>query len=1023
MHKVDSQAYDWLFTDTPFPHWLSPGSTDSVFWILGKPGAGKSTLMKHAIERLQQGEFAANGSYVIVFFFNGRASEEQRLQKTTVGLYRSLLYQLLEKYPRQMSDVVQAHADAEKKFKGIGWATDVEKLHLLLRAGLRKVLQRISIRIFVDALDECEEKETRDRLLSLVEHCCNCEKRLSLCISRQFEPSIIGTSDLCIHVEERNAAEVIQYITQELRDSQNSYKLDAVRQSIMNRARGVFQWLRLVVPGVRSKYEMRDSEDDLLTYISKLPEELEVLYGEILNRCLRDQDHSEKTVQLFNWVYLSLRPLTVTELQHAMGFRPSTMEYDRHRFRTEIDITVQLQVLSGGLIQLWNNRIQLSHQSVYDYLEKKGLAKLQSSDEPYARVVGQVHLQLASYCILYFSQSDVQNAIQELAQWGEFQLDGHRSLEKFPFVQYALTQWPEHARLAEEHKIPSLDLLKYLHSQSSQVQLLKAPVCWAADGNAKQTSLLHLAARFNLLSIVSSLYTIAVNNGSASNSSGANEEPPIFDLRDDSGHTALSIAAGCGNKRVVELILGPVPVIDIDSMDDFDQRTPLAWAAANGHGDIVKLLLKEGADPNSRNSSGWTPLALAVVYVHEAVVKVLIENKKVDLETVDDNGRTPLSLAAMYGNEAMMNLLLPLYGNNTVTVRPPPGNTIDPDSQQSDSPTPLFQLPTDMGGEVVAKRLLAQSDTARVLVHGKLCQSCQKIPAGRLLRSSLGAPVSTSSSGPGPNVRADICEICGPALGARGRQIHLDPPTSIPDQNTTLTVLPRPGSELQFFMIKEWLRSCDRSHNHFTPFSSLPRRVLDVERMRLYVIMGERRPYIAVAHVYGDIREYHNYNIRTTSYNLDKQVQGIDFRRLPKTLQDAITVTHKLGIQYLWTDSLCMIQDDPSDVKSGIANFEQIFASAYCTIAPFSTLGDVLGFLRARGGRPLDATCGRGGPLEVFQIEADYVKDVEQGPLSSRAWVFQELALSRRVIHFTANQTYWECETIVASESIDEIDL
>jgi hypothetical protein len=241
-------------------------------------------------------------------------------------------------------------------------------------------------------------------------------------------------------------------------------------------------------------------------------------------------------------------------------------------------------------------------------------------------------------------------------------------------------------------------------------------------------------------------------------------------------------------------------------------------------------------------------------------------------------------------------------------------------------------------------------------------------------------------------------------------------------------VLPRPGSELQFFMIKEWLRSCDRNHNHFTPFSSLPKRVLDVGnrenpgRLRLYVTMGEKRPYTAVAHVYGDISGYYD-TLTTTKRNLAEKTRGIDFQQLPKTLQDAITVTRELGIQYLWTDSLCMIRDDINDQMSVVASFEQVFASAYCTIAPFSRLGDELGFLRPRGGRPLDSTFGRGRSLEAFRMEADYVKDVEQGPLSSRAWVFQELALSRRVIHFTANQTYWECETIVASESTDEIDL
>jgi len=74
---------------------------------------------------------------------------------------------------------------------------------------------------------------------------------------------------------------------------------------------------------------------------------------------------------------------------------------------------------------------------------------------------------------------------------------------------------------------------------------------------------------------------------------------------------------------------------------------------------VVKLLLKTGkVDVDSKNNNGRTPLSWAAENGHEAVVKLLLETGKVDVDSKNDYyGRTPLSWAAENGHEAMVKLL------------------------------------------------------------------------------------------------------------------------------------------------------------------------------------------------------------------------------------------------------------------------------------------------------------------------------------------------------------------------------
>ncbi|CZR51217.1 uncharacterized protein PAC_01092 [Phialocephala subalpina] len=111
-------------------------------------------------------------------------------------------------------------------------------------------------------------------------------------------------------------------------------------------------------------------------------------------------------------------------------------------------------------------------------------------------------------------------------------------------------------------------------------------------------------------------------------------------------------------ENVSSALLLDTSKVDADWKDGYGGRTPLSWAAENGHEAIVKLLLDTSkVDADSKNVFGQTPLLLAAKNGHEAVVKLLLE-RGAELETRDNNGRTLLLWAVKNGHEAVVKLLL-----------------------------------------------------------------------------------------------------------------------------------------------------------------------------------------------------------------------------------------------------------------------------------------------------------------------------------------------------------------------------
>ncbi|KAL1882795.1 hypothetical protein Daus18300_000433 [Diaporthe australafricana] len=157
--------------------------------------------------------------------------------------------------------------------------------------------------------------------------------------------------------------------------------------------------------------------------------------------------------------------------------------------------------------------------------------------------------------------------------------------------------------------------------------------------------------------------------------------------------------------------------------------------------------------------------------------------------------------------------------------------------------------------------------------------------------------------------------------------------------------------------------------------------------------------------------------------NLESFKVNIEFRDLPATFQNAVTITRELGVQYLWIDSICIIQGPDGDFSRQAHRMEDVFSQAYCVLAASSAKGQEDGFLHARKKRHRIRLQSSNKPAVcVSDFIDNFDEYVLQSPLNQRGWVLQERALARRTIYFTAEQTFWECGNGVQCETMTKMN-
>jgi hypothetical protein len=185
-----------------------------------------------------------------------------------------------------------------------------------------------------------------------------------------------------------------------------------------------------------------------------------------------------------------------------------------------------------------------------------------------------------------------------------------------------------------------------------------------------------------------------------------------------------------------------------------------------------------------------------------------------------------------------------------------------------------------------------------------------------------------------------------------------------------------------------------------------------------------RQEYVALSHCWGKLSDEEKKGFCTTTENFPQRRKGFKISDLPKTFQDAVKVARELGVLYLWIDSLCIIQygDDGEDWKCESSRMESVFSYAYCTIAATAAVDSKSGFLeRDISPEYVYVQDDSGKKFYISTDIDDFDNDVGEAQLNKRAWVLQEGVLARRTIHFSANQTYWECGEGVYCENLTRL--
>lgn len=362
----------WLTKCPIYQKWFnqecSPWNDQSFLWLKGKPGAGKSVLMKEAFRRAKMAG-SKSGVCTAAFFFNAKG---EKLERTPTGMFQSLLYQLLPRYrtylPRFLKIWEQKELISEyhssKKWQ---WKAEELKHHFKDMIMSQPTTRAV---IFIDALDECLPESIRslaDYWQRLTDNAASRDVHLKVCMSSRHFPEVSVRRCPLIKVEERNAMDISTYVDQQLKSTVGASEPEwenTLKQKILDRSAGVFLWVVLVIDAILKAWDEGKGLSWMLLQVDQIPEDLEQLFTQMFRNL--DPDAKRQAMKVFQWALLAVRPLRLHEWHHILGFIESPVPSSLHQWRISENFTSSDEQLEKRIISLTRGLLEVSKKPIVE---------------------------------------------------------------------------------------------------------------------------------------------------------------------------------------------------------------------------------------------------------------------------------------------------------------------------------------------------------------------------------------------------------------------------------------------------------------------------------------------------------------------------------------------------------------------------------------------------------------------------------------------------------------------------------
>ncbi|KAF4213269.1 hypothetical protein CNMCM5878_000164 [Aspergillus fumigatiaffinis] len=640
--RVDNTCL-WFLQHENFQKWLQAESGPLL--VSADPGCGKSVLARYLVD-----SYLPRSATICYFFFKDKVQEKVRQALC------ALLHQLFSLKPHLIK-----HAMPEYSKDGEGLINSTESLWKVLRNATGDPQAGPIIMVF-DALDECSESELPDLTRNVESQFRGGQGKLKYLLTcRPYESVVSRFGSLLptfpnIRIPGEEESETISHevnnvITHRVNQlSQKKNLSPEVREKLDEGLRKTphrtYLWVYLVFNYLEEE-DFKKTAKGAESALKIIPRSVNAAYEQILNKS-KDRSMVRKVLSI---ILAASQPLTLSEMNIAVNVEDTSQSINDLDLENEEDFKSRLRGLCGLFISVYEGRIHFLHQTAREFL----LGDLEPSNttplEPgwYRSIaITQAHEVLATVCVRYLNFLNFDTKADE---------DDSNTTASHDFLHYAAENWTTHFR--EASIIPTAAILPSalrICEPSSRSYAAWFGIFWMTTSF---TSFVKTNDFSNLM--------LASYCGHYAIAKALLEQGADVDSKDSRyGRTPLSWAAENGHKEVVQLLI-QTGKVDVDSKDSRCGQTPLSWAAKIGHKGVVQLLIQTGkADVDSKSPSGLTPLSWAAARGRKEVVQLLIQTGKVDVDSKDSSyGQTPLSLAAENGHTEVVRLLHQA-GNRTV---------------------------------------------------------------------------------------------------------------------------------------------------------------------------------------------------------------------------------------------------------------------------------------------------------------------------------------------------------------------